>query len=84
MKKVIKAVWHGIKAVFTTIVNWIATLFGMKENSMYGRVLHRIVGTAFAVVLILWAAGALVRFCRNAYWNIADWCGFDNFLRGVQ
>ena len=84
MKKVIKAVGHGIKAVFTTIVNWIATLFGMKENSMYGRVLHRIVGTAFAVVLILWAAGALVRFCRNAYWNIADWCGFDNRFSEVS
>lgn len=37
MKKVIKALWHGIKAVFTAVVDWVATLFGMKDNSKYGR-----------------------------------------------
>lgn len=84
MKKAIKAVWHGIKVVFTTIVDWVATLFGMKENSKYGRVLHCIVGTAFAVVLILWAAGALVSFCRSVYWNVADLCGFDDRFSEVS
>ncbi len=78
MKKVIKAIWHGIKAVFTTIVDWVATLLGMKENSKYGRVLHCIVGTAFAIVLILWVTGTLVSFCRSVYWNVADLCGFDD------
>lgn len=51
MKKEIKALWHGIKAVFTALVNWVATLFGMKnDNSNYSRILRRIVGTAFALV----------------------------------
>lgn len=32
MKKTIKALWHGIKAVFTAIVDWVAKLFGMSPE----------------------------------------------------
>lgn len=78
MKKVIKALWHGISAVFTAIVDWVATLFGMKDNSKYGRVLHRVVGTAFALVVIFWASVVLVRFGRSVYWNISSSCGYSD------
>lgn len=78
MKKVIKALWHGIKAVFTAVVDWVATLFGMKDNSKYGRVLHRVVGTAFAIVVIYWATVALVRFGRSVYWDISSSCGYND------
>lgn len=78
MKKVIKALWHGIKAVFTAVVDWVATLFGMKDNSKYGRVLHHVVGTAFALVVIFWAAVVLVRFERSIYWNISRSCGYSD------
>lgn len=63
MKKVIKALWHGIEASFTAIVDWVATLFGMKDNSKYGRVLRRIVGTAFAVLSLFWMATGVAEFC---------------------
>ncbi len=75
MKKVIKALWHGIKAVFTAVVDWVATLFGMKDNSKYGRVLRRVVGTAFALVVIVWALASMVRYGRSLCWNIDN--GFD-------
>ena len=75
MKKAIKALWHGIKAVFTAVVGWVATLFGMNDNTKYGRVLRRIIGTAFAVVVILWAVRGLVRLCDNIYWD--GCCLFD-------
>lgn len=78
MKKVIKALWHGINAVFTAVVDWVATLFGMKDDSKYGRVLHRVVGTAFALVVIFWAVVALVRFGRSVYWNISNSCGYSD------
>jgi len=78
MKKVIKTLWHGIKAVFTAVVDWVATLFGMKDNSKYGRVLHRVVGTAFALVVIFWAAVVLVCFGRSIYWNISSSCGYSD------
>ena len=76
MEKEKKSLWKGIKAVFTAVVDWVATLFGMKDNSKYGRVLHRVVGTAFAVVVIVWAMASLVRFGRSAYWNISRSCGY--------
>jgi hypothetical protein len=44
-----------IKSVFTTVVDWVATLFGMKNDSTkYSRILRRIVGTGFALVVIFW------------------------------
>ena len=70
MKKERKSLWKGIKAVFTAVVDWVATLFGMKDNSKYGRVLHRVVGTAFAVVVIVWALASMARYGRTLWWNI--------------
>ena len=78
MKKVLKALWHGIKAVFTAVVDWVATLFGMKDNSKYGRILHRVVGTAFAVVVIVWALASMVRNGRSIWWNIDNIFDFDD------
>lgn len=78
MEKEKKSLWKGIKAVFTAVVDWVATIFGMKDNSKYGRILHRVVGTAFAVVVIVWAMASLVRFGRNIYWNISRSCGFSD------
>ena len=75
MKIAIKALWHGIKAVFTAIVDWVAHLFGMNDNSKYGRALRRIIGTAFALVVVFLAVTALVRFGRSVYWNISSSCG---------
>ena len=78
MEKEKKSLWKGIKAVFTAVVDWVATLFGMKDNSKYGRVLHRVVGTAFALVVIFWAVTALVRFSRSVYWNFSDIFGYSD------
>ena len=64
MKKERKSFWKGIKVVFTAVVDWVATLFGMKDNSKYGHVLRRVVGTAFAVVVIVWAGMWIYRFGR--------------------
>lgn len=78
MKKEKKSLWKGIKAVFTAVVDWVATMFGMKDNSKYGRVLRRVVGTAFAAVVIFWAVAALTQFVRSVYRNIDDIFDFDN------
>lgn len=70
MKKAIKALWHGIKAVLTAVVDWVTTLFGMKENSKYAKVLRRVVGTAFAVVVVVWAGMSLYRFGSSLFRNL--------------
>lgn len=76
MKKAIKALWHGIKAVFTTVVDGLATLFGLNDNTKYGKSLRRIVGTAFAAVVVLWAAVTLVRFTRGIWRNVSEMTGY--------
>lgn len=69
MKKAMKALWHGIKAVFTAAVDWVATLFGMNENSKYCRVLRRVVGTTFALVVLLWGVYTIVGGVESIYWS---------------
>ena len=70
--KGIKAFWHGIKAVFTAVVDWVAILFGMKDNSKYGHVMRRIVGIVFAVGVTGWAATKVVYFLDEMDWGICD------------
>lgn len=83
MKKFIKALWHGFKAVFTAIVDWVATLFGMKEESKYGRVMRRIVSTAFTAVVVFWAVEAFFDSADSICWeldDIIDCSGNEAFL----
>lgn len=70
MKKAFKALWHGIKAVFTAVVDWVTTLFGMKENTKYAKVLRRVVSTAFAVVVVVWTGLWLFRFGSSLFLNL--------------
>ena len=62
MKKAIKALWQGIKAVFTAAVEWVTALFGMNDNSKYTCVLRRILATAFAVIVVAMAGMSVVEF----------------------
>ena len=75
MKKAIKALWHCIKAFFMAVVEGAAILFGMNDNSKYGRVLRRIVATGFTVVVVFWAARGVVYFIDEV-----DWDDFDLFI----
>lgn len=72
MKNAIKALWHGIKAVITALVEWVATLFGMKDESKYSRILRRILGTAVAAIAIFWAVALIIRFGQYISWHLAD------------
>ena len=74
MKNTLKNLWNGIKAVFTAVIDWFATLFGMKDDSKYGRVMRGIVSTSFAIVIVVGAATALYGLGRSLSWRI------DNLL----
>lgn len=71
MKNALKALWQGIKAVFTVIVDGVATLFGMKDESKYSRILRRILGTAVATIAVLWAVFMLFRLGQHIKWQLA-------------
>lgn len=62
MKKAIKALWQGIKAVFTAMVEWVTSLFGMNDNSKYVCVLRRIIATAFATIVVVVAVMFVFEF----------------------
>ena len=36
MKSTLKALWHGIKALFTAVVEWVATLFERHQGGRQG------------------------------------------------
>ena len=65
MKKAIKELWHGIKAVITVLVNWITTLFGMNDNSKYSRLLRRVVGTSFAIFSLIICVSLTIEFFKH-------------------
>ena len=72
MKNAIKTLWNGIKAVFTAIIDWFATLFGMKGETKYARVVRGIVSAAFAIVVVVWAVTALYGLGRSLHWRVCN------------
>lgn len=80
MKKALKALWHGIKAVFTALVDWVATLFGMNDNSKYSRRLRRIVSTAFTVTITAFAVVLLIKLASSLYEDFACNSDDDGYL----
>lgn len=69
MKKALKALWQGIKS----IVGWVATLFGMKENTKYSRFLRHAVGTALVVLVIIWMMTGFMRFTDEFFdWDVRE------------
>lgn len=59
MKRAFILFWHGLKGLFRGLVDMVATLFGMKDESKYGRFLRRVTSTCFALLtlMITFAAG---------------------------
>lgn len=78
MKKAFKALWHGIKAVFTAVVDGVATLFGMKDDTKYGKSLRRIVSTSFALIVLVWAVYTIIGGVYAIYWNNRHFFGCDD------
>ena len=70
MKNAIKNLWNGIKAVFTAVIDWFATLFGMKAETKYARVVRGVVSVAFAIIVVVWAVTALYGLGRSLHWRI--------------
>ena len=54
--------WQGLTGMITGVVDGIATILGMRDESRYGRVIRRIVGSCFAVIMSVFA---VVVFCQN-------------------
>lgn len=85
MKNAIKTIWNGIKTIFTAIIDWFATLFGMKAETKYARVVRGVVSAAFAVIVVVWAVAALCGLGRSLHWRVRELFDTpDDEYRSVQ
>ena len=49
MKRAFILFWHGLTALLVGIANWFTVILGMRDDSKYGKILRRTVGSCFAV-----------------------------------
>lgn len=53
MKEAFILFWRGLTGILAGIANWFTEILGMKDNSKYGKLLRRTVGTCFALLMTL-------------------------------
>ena len=66
MKRAFVLFWHGLTALLAGIANWFTVILGMRDDSKYGKILRRTVGSCFAFLMLLLAIAAGWDFCRTA------------------
>ena len=67
MKRAFILFWHGLTALLVGIANWFTVILGMRDDSKYGKILRRTVGSCFAFLMLLMAIAAGWDFCRSIY-----------------
>lgn len=66
MKRAFILFWYGLTALLSGIADWFTVILGMRDESKYGRFLRRIVGSCFALLMVLLVIAASWDFCRTA------------------
>lgn len=69
MKRAFILFWHGLTALFVGIANWFTVILGMRDDSKYGKFLRRVVGSSFALIMLLLALNAGWSRCRSVYYR---------------
>lgn len=73
MKRTFVLFWYGLTSFLVGIAEWFTVILGMKDDSKYGKILRRVVGSCFAVIMLLVTSAAIV----GTYEGIVD-TFFDN------
>lgn len=79
MKHYIKLFWAGLTGIFSAIANWITTVLGMTDDSKYGKFIRRVVGTCFAVLVLIFT-GAVLWVVGEEVWRKLD-CDWFNAVQ---
>ena len=86
MKRAIILFWHGLTGIFCGIANWFTTILGMNDNSKYGKLIRRTVGTCFALLMLMLTFCAGTEFFDNISYKFqlfdddGDNSGFSHYL----
>ena len=78
MKRAFILFWHGLTALLAGIANWFTVILGMRDDSKYGKILRRTVGSCFAFLMLLLAIAAGWDFCRTACYRLEVNKHFDD------
>ena len=76
MKRYMILFWHGLTGLLSSIAEWFTVVLGMKDDSKYGKILRRTIGTCFATIMLLVTAAVVWDFCRTAC-NRLNWSTSD-------
>lgn len=84
MKRAFILFWHGLTALLIGIANWFTVILGMRDDSKYGKILRRTVGSCFAFLMLLLAVAAGWDFCRTACYRFEVNKHFDDSYYDTQ
>lgn len=92
MKRYIKLFWCGLTGILAFVAEWITVVLGMKDDSKYGIFIRRVVGTSFAIIMVLLAGvgiwGVFECFCEQYNINFRSSSGeyrYSEFVsRGID
>lgn len=65
MKRAFILFWKGLTGILSGIASWITVILGMKDESRYGKFIRRVVGSCFALLMLLVTIAVLWDFCRT-------------------
>lgn len=69
MKRAFLLVGHGLTTLFVGIANWFTVILGMRDDSRYGKFLRRVVGSCFALLMLMMTAVAAEDYFRSVYYK---------------
>ncbi len=67
MKRAFTLFWHGLTALLAGIANWFTVILGMRDDSNYGKILRRTVGTCFSLVMIMITSAVIYSVGKTFY-----------------
>ena len=73
MKRAIILFWKGLTGILAATAEWFTVILGMRDESKYGKVIRRVVGGCFAIIMLLLAGTALNSCINHLYYRyLAD------------
>ncbi len=81
MKRAFILFWKGLTRFLTAIAEWFTVILGMKDDSMYGKILRRTVGTCFTLMVLFVTSAAVAAFFEGI---VGTFCNDSEELYDTQ
>lgn len=78
MKRAFILFWHGLTGILTGISDWFTVILGMRDDSRYGRLIRRVVGTCFSLIMIMLTSAVIYGVGKAFYEEFPRDVRFDD------